>query len=223
MKKYALASTLILPIFARAEYGDELLWMPCGVNTWCGNVEFCEGGGGAFGYRADSSEECSPKNPGPLMRMMRGNTYKLTLVNTASPNQVTNIHTHGLHINGEGDSDNIVRTVDGGKCLDYTYVIPDDHPGGTYWYHPHKHGTVESHVEGGGYGMLIVEDEHDSTLGEWAWAHANEKLLQVFSVPCTMLFGRCTFFSPPSLLYGNGNENEGEAAFNCICAWKLVA
>ena len=35
------------------------------------------------------------------------------------------------------------------RTLDYWYRIPADHPAGTFWYHPHHHGTVADQVFGG--------------------------------------------------------------------------
>ena len=37
--------------------------------------------------------------------------------------------------------------------------IPDDHQTGTFWYHPHKHGSVSYQLFGGMAGMLIVEED----------------------------------------------------------------
>ena len=33
--------------------------------------------------------------------------------------------------------------------------------GGTFWYHPHHHGSTEIQTGGGAFGMIIVEDEDD--------------------------------------------------------------
>ena len=118
---------------------------------------------------------------GPLIRLVPGNKYRLTLRNAAT--EVTNLHTHGLHIVGDGDADDVTRTVSGGGfCLDYTWNIRSDHPGGTYWYHAHHHGLSEKQVGGGAFGMLIVEDNTnlDPVLPSWA---ENEHLLQVVSTP----------------------------------------
>lgn len=42
-------------------------------------------------------------------------------------------------------------------CAD-EFVIPCDHAGGTFWYHPHHHGSVSLQMGGGAMGVLIVED-----------------------------------------------------------------
>lgn len=53
------------------------------------------------------------------------------------------------------------------RCLNryrYRYRVPDvytlpcDHAGGTFWYHPHHHGSTSLQMGGGAMGALIVED-----------------------------------------------------------------
>ena len=73
----------------------------------------------------------------------------------------TNLHTHGLHVSPEGDSDNVFVMVDPGQQHTYRYEIPADHPSGTFWYHPHHHGTVAPQVFAGLAGTIIVEDAVD--------------------------------------------------------------
>jgi FtsP/CotA-like multicopper oxidase with cupredoxin domain len=41
----------------------------------------------------------------------------------------------------------------------YEYVIPDDHAGGTHWYHPHHHGSTALQVGGGAAGTILVADK----------------------------------------------------------------
>ena len=94
----------------------------------------------------------------PLIRLAAGNIYKLTLRNAGT--EVTNLHTHGLHIVGDGDGD-CHSKVNRGNCLDYLGIL-SDHPGGTYWYHAHLHTLAQTQVGGGAFGMLIVEDNTDS-------------------------------------------------------------
>ncbi len=111
--------------------------------------------------------------PGPTMVMTPGQTYVLTFKNTLpfeepspehnvlkDPN-ITNIHTHGLHVSGETPGDDVTRLINGGFCGDYVYDIPDDHMGGSLWYHAHHHGSTWLQVAGGTFGMLIVDDLGD--------------------------------------------------------------
>lgn len=73
-----------------------------------GSMEFCVGTTTPYGYRLTSTDACS--SPGPLLRMAPGVRYKLMLTNTAPTGTIpTNLHTHGLHISGDGNSDDVTR------------------------------------------------------------------------------------------------------------------
>jgi FtsP/CotA-like multicopper oxidase with cupredoxin domain len=61
-------------------------------------------------------------------------------------------------VSPNGTSDNVFVSIDPGSSFDYEYQLPEDHPPGVYWYHPHHHGTVATQVFGGLYGAIIVED-----------------------------------------------------------------
>lgn len=69
----------------------------------------------------------------------------------------TNLHTHGLHVSPEGHADNVFVEINPGCSYAYEYKIPCDHVAGTFWYHPHKHGSVALQVTSGMAGALIVE------------------------------------------------------------------
>lgn len=122
-------------------------------------IEFCQSSSSStvFGYRLSSSTVCG--SLAPLMRMTAGKNYKLILKNTAPTlsSTETNLHTHGLHISGDGNADDITRFVQGGNCLQYNYTIPAGHADGTYWYHAHKHLRTQSQVSGGAFGLLIID------------------------------------------------------------------
>ncbi len=112
---------------------------------------------------------------GPTIRVRRGSTVKIKVVNdlpaagaptvTVPPGQedpphelyTTNLHTHGLHVSPEGTSDNVFRAIAPGGSFQYAFTIPADHPCGTFWYHPHKHGAVAYQIANGMAGALIVE------------------------------------------------------------------
>ena len=100
----------------------------------------------ALGYNGSS--------PGPTLVVHPGDVLRVRLENGLS--EPTNLHTHGLHVSPEGTGDNVFRTVEPGTSADYEFRIPDDHPTGTFWYHPHHHGTVADQVFGGLFGALLV-------------------------------------------------------------------
>ncbi len=111
--------------------------------------------------------------PGPTIVMAPGNKYVLSFHNRLpyeaaseahnvfkDPN-VSNLHTHGLHISGESPSDDVTRFFEGGSGGDFVYDIPADHMGGTYWYHAHHHGSTFLQVSGGAFGLIIIDDSGD--------------------------------------------------------------
>jgi len=106
----------------------ELVWDENNAAT----IEFCQSNE-TFGYRLPGATTCGPS--GLVVRVVPGESYELTLSNAAD--QVTNLHTHGLHISGDGNADDVTRFVDPGYCLTYHWSIPDDHMGGTHWIHSH--------------------------------------------------------------------------------------
>ncbi len=90
----------------------------------CAQLTYCARPGGGVGYRPQNGQQCL--SPGPTMRFAPGRTYGLILC--ADPGtEATNLHTHGLHVSGEGNSDDMMRFVLPGDCIFYQYKIPDYH------------------------------------------------------------------------------------------------
>jgi FtsP/CotA-like multicopper oxidase with cupredoxin domain len=98
-------------------------------------------------------------SPGPTLRIRPGDTMQIRLVNRID--QPTNLHTHGLHVSPAGHGDNPFVTIEPGESFDYAIAVPANHPAGTYWYHPHHHGTVADQIFAGLAGALLVEGEPD--------------------------------------------------------------
>jgi FtsP/CotA-like multicopper oxidase with cupredoxin domain len=71
----------------------------------------------------------------------------------------TNMHYHGLHVSPSGNSDNVLLAIRPGEEEDYVVKIPANHPSGTFWYHPHAHGSTAVQVGSGMAGALIIEDD----------------------------------------------------------------
>ncbi len=94
--------------------------------------------------------------PGPTLFLQPGDVLRVTLENQL--NATTNLHVHGLHVSPEGNSDNVLVAIDPGTSFAYEYQLPENHPPGVYWYHPHHHGNVADQVFGGLYGAIVVED-----------------------------------------------------------------
>lgn len=131
-------------------------------------------GGEQITTRAYGQEGQALSIPGPTMVMKPGFKYVLRFKNTlpfeeASPDMnvfkdpnISNLHTHGLHISGVSPGDDVGRSFAGGWGGDFVYDIPDDHMGGTYWYHAHHHGSTFLQVSAGAFGMLIIDDSGDN-------------------------------------------------------------
>jgi FtsP/CotA-like multicopper oxidase with cupredoxin domain len=94
--------------------------------------------------------------PGPTLMVRAGDRIAVSLQNRLS--SPTNLHTHGLHVSPQGNSDNPLVRIRPGETFDYEFQLPDSHPPGVYWYHPHHHGLTADQVFGGLYGAIIVED-----------------------------------------------------------------
>ena len=52
-----------------------------------------------------------------------------------------------------------MRSMPPGRVYDIEIAMPDDHTGGTYWYHPHHHGCADAQISSGMVGALIVEGD----------------------------------------------------------------
>jgi FtsP/CotA-like multicopper oxidase with cupredoxin domain len=112
--------------------------------------------------------------PGPAIRASQGETLRVRLINalpkTSATNilghtrNITNLHTHGLHVSPSGLSDNMMRMAAPGEMLDYVYDLTREAPGHLNFYHPHVHGTVAEQYWGGLAGPLIINDPPGSPL-----------------------------------------------------------
>ena len=77
--------------------------------------------------------------PGKLIRVREGETVRLRFTNRLP--EVTNLHFHGLHVPPTGRADNSWLHVPPGETFAYEFEVPRG-SAGTYWYHPHAHGTL---------------------------------------------------------------------------------
>ncbi|MFI5794123.1 multicopper oxidase family protein [Streptomyces sp. NPDC051677] len=119
--------------------------------------------------------------PGPTLRVRPGDLLEITQVNALPPNtgkhqddvnvphhfNTFNLHTHGMEVDPTGDADNVFRAFEpaetpGGTTTYRTSItVPDSHPAGTFWYHPHHHGSTATQMLGGMGGVIIVEGDID--------------------------------------------------------------
>lgn len=86
---------------------------------------------------------------------------------------ITNLHTHGLHVRpdkaagSDFASDNVLLEIQPGGSQQYRFDIDEmrTHQPGTFWYHPHVHGSTAVQVANGMAGALIIEGEVDGLAG----------------------------------------------------------
>jgi FtsP/CotA-like multicopper oxidase with cupredoxin domain/peroxiredoxin len=131
---------------------------------------------------------------GQTLRAKPGDTLNIRVENKLPPNpksdthvlnvphdlNSTNIHTHGLHVSPEGNSDNVYLDIKPGQAQEYEINIPKDHVAGTFWYHPHRHGSVALQVANGMAGPLIIEGGLDEVK---EIKEAKERILPFQQIP----------------------------------------
>jgi len=122
-----------------------------------------------------------PKAPfiAPTIDVTPGDTVRISLDNQLPPDPSctahdsrpdvphcfngTNLHSHGLWVSPTGNSDNVLLSINPGVSFQYEYNIPADHPAGTFWYHPHRHGSTAIQVASGMAGALIIHGDRKPT------------------------------------------------------------
>jgi FtsP/CotA-like multicopper oxidase with cupredoxin domain len=133
----------------------------------------------------------------PTIEMKPGQTVRITLRNELGddvekdkctnhsnvPNcfNGTNLHAHGLWVSPSGNSDNVLLEIKPRTQFQYEYNVPVDHPAGTYWYHPHLHGSTAVQVASGMAGALIIRGDRQPTLtknNEWLSPGDIDRLLE---------------------------------------------
>jgi len=109
------------------------------------------------------------KLTGPTLKFRPGDVVRVLYVNELPPEpgtghgagmphgiNPTNLHTHGLWVSPAGNSDNVLYELLPGRRFQHEYLIPREHVGGTFWYHPHRHGSVAPQVENGMSGAILI-------------------------------------------------------------------
>jgi FtsP/CotA-like multicopper oxidase with cupredoxin domain len=113
----------------------------------------------------------------PTIVSLPGDTVRVSLNNELQPEpdckpsniniphcfNSINLHSHGLWISPSGNSDNVLITIRANVEFEYEYNIPATHPAGTFWYHPHQHGSTALQVSSGMAGALIIRGERPPT------------------------------------------------------------
>jgi FtsP/CotA-like multicopper oxidase with cupredoxin domain len=109
--------------------------------------------------------------PGPTIRVRRGDHLRIKFKNSlymmgnnllGHDRDISNLHTHGLHVSPSGNSDNMMVIVNSGDTFTYDYDLSKVPAGSLNFYHPHIHGTVAEQFWGGLGGALEVADLTDA-------------------------------------------------------------
>jgi FtsP/CotA-like multicopper oxidase with cupredoxin domain len=134
--------------------------------------------------RSYQSKRTNPDTPfvAPTIETAPGEKLEVSLTNSlpAEPDcnvppkahntphcfNTTNLHTHGLWVSPSGHSDNVLLAMKPGDHIDFTFDIPPEHPAGTFWYHPHNHGSTALQVGSGMSGALIIRGDRAPSAGK---------------------------------------------------------
>jgi blue copper oxidase len=97
---------------------------------------------------------------GPIIKVHQGQKVRIRFDN-ATP-QESIVHWHGLHVPAvmDGHPRYVV-----GPGQSYLYEFEVNNRAGTYWYHPHPHGSTGPQVYLGLAGLFIVSDAKEQALG----------------------------------------------------------
>jgi FtsP/CotA-like multicopper oxidase with cupredoxin domain len=156
--------------------------------------------------------------PGPTLRVKPGDVLEIDLPNDlphmqhgragAFPHDATtmNLHTHGLAVSPRGFGDNVLREMAPGTVSPVRIKIPEDHPSGTFWYHPHKHGAVTYQMFGGMAGFLIVEGG-PGTLDAVPEVKAARDVVMGFQVVRVGADGKVPFVNQEATQFGTNPVN----------------
>jgi suppressor of ftsI len=154
-----------------------------GVDAYTLQVDYSERALGPFQLR---TRTYNSRLPGPLMVTGPGRTLRVELINNlpadppaAPPPEIdplnnphafntTNLHVHGLQVIphlfqplGTINPTAPLITIGSGQRFNYEFKLPDDHPSGLYWYHPHYHGAAGVQVVNGMAGLILVKGPID--------------------------------------------------------------
>ncbi len=108
--------------------------------------------------------------PAPTIRVKSGDLVRVNFKNEIPSNigtnglgndmSITNLHTHGWHVDPTGNADNVMLEFLSGDTFNFEYDLSKQWGGMMGFYHPHKHGTVAEQMwRGLSGGALIVEDD----------------------------------------------------------------
>ncbi|MCK5391794.1 MAG: multicopper oxidase domain-containing protein [Deltaproteobacteria bacterium] len=154
---------------------------------------------------------------GPTLRINPGDSIQIDLINNFPENPenqrlgafpkdpfTTNFHSHGLTVSPDGISDNVFRRMMPGSTNAIQIDVGSDHQSGTFWYHPHVHGSVSFSFFGGMAGFIIIEGG-PGDLNEVPEIAAAKEILMAFSVIRTDANGDVPFVNQNATQFSSDN------------------
>jgi FtsP/CotA-like multicopper oxidase with cupredoxin domain len=159
---------------------------------------------------------------GPTLRINPGDSIQFDIINNFPKNPenqrrgafpkdpfTTNFHSHGLTVSPDGISDNVFRHMEPESTNAVQIDVGSDHQSGTFWYHPHVHGSVSFSFFGGMAGFIIIEGG-PGDLNEVPEIAAAREVLMAFSVIRTDKNGDVPFVNQEATQFSsNANETNG--------------
>ena len=97
---------------------------------------------------------------GPTIRVHKGQKIRIRFTNDIPGKSI--VHWHGLHVPAEMDG-HPQYVISRGETFIYEFEVHNR--AGTYWYHPHPHGTTGPQVYGGLAGLFLVSDDEEKAAG----------------------------------------------------------
>ena len=154
---------LLLVVACSPETGGNRLREPPAIHTGKNGILYAALTAKASSITVDGTKVQSTVYNGrfipPTLFVNPGDTIQLILRNQL-PQNATNLHYHGMNVSplpsADGQGDDVFLQADPGQEILYSIEIPDDHPEGMFYYHPHQHGLTEAQVGGGMSGGIIV-------------------------------------------------------------------
>ena len=140
--------------------------------------------------------------PGPTLELSEGDRVTVRFRNELS--EPTTVHWHGLSLPIDSDGSPLDPVLPGEERT-YSFDIPFG-TAGTYWYHPHPHGTTTLQVAKGLFGALVIRAADDPLPDSYP-----ERLLVLWDNRI-LVDGSFEFTDPTSLPgqvdYENGREGD---------------
>jgi FtsP/CotA-like multicopper oxidase with cupredoxin domain len=159
---------------------------------------------------------------GPTLRITPGDSIQFELKNNLPHNPAqdrkgafphdpytTNFHSHGLTVDPGGISDNVFRRMQPGTTNPVQIDVGPDHQSGTFWYHPHKHGSVSTQFFGGMMGFIIIEGG-PGDLNEVPEIAAAREVLMGFAIIRTDSKGNVPFVNTEATKFGSESNIPGD-------------